>query len=54
MDIETVTIPVREYNALKRKIAWLNCLENAGVDNWNGIDYAYEIFAEEYPEYQND
>ena len=22
---------------------WLLCLENAGVDNWPGIDYAYEL-----------
>lgn len=21
----------------------LTCLENAGVDNWQGIDYAYEL-----------
>ena len=28
---------------------WVNCLEDAGVDNWEGISYAYEL----YNEYEN-
>jgi phosphoglycerate dehydrogenase-like enzyme len=26
------------------KLRWLQCLEGAGVDNWDGIDYADELF----------
>lgn len=22
---------------------WLSCLEDAGVDNWSGIDYAHDL-----------
>lgn len=34
----------------KRDLEWLRCLESAGVDNWDGVDYAYEMFNEIYPE----
>lgn len=53
-ETETVTIPMKEYMSLKRRSDWLDCLESAGVDNWQGIDYAYEIWREEYPEHQDD
>lgn len=26
---------------------WLQCLEDAGVDNWSGCDYAADLFREE-------
>ena len=42
-DEETVTITKREYESLKEDAEWLACLEGAGVDNWSGIDYAYEL-----------
>ena len=43
MNEETVTISKKEYESLKEDARWLQCLENAGVDNWPGIDYAYEL-----------
>lgn len=43
---ETVTITQKEYKRLKKKALWLSCLENAGVDNWDGYDYAQEILEE--------
>jgi len=43
MNEETITISKKEYESLKEDARWLQCLENAGVDNWQGIDYAYEI-----------
>ena len=52
--VETVTISKKEYEALIKQVNWLSCLENAGVDNWDGIDYAYEIFRDEYPEYHKE
>lgn len=39
----TVTIDVSEYDELKRASKKLEALEAAGVDNWQGYDYAMEI-----------
>lgn len=44
---KTVTITEEEYQSLLDDSLWLNCLENAGVDNWSGYDYARELFNEE-------
>ncbi len=41
--METVTIPKAEYDKLLEDQEWLECLNAAGVDNWDGIDYAYEL-----------
>ena len=47
-----VTIPSSEYEALIRSAFKLQCLENAGVDNWSGgYDIAMEAFREEYPDH---
>lgn len=43
----TVTISKEEYESLKEDARWLQCLENAGVDNWEGYDYARELWREE-------
>jgi hypothetical protein len=43
---ETITITIEEYKFLKKSAEWLTCLENAGVDNWDGIDYASELLEE--------
>lgn len=32
---------------LEEESKWLAALESAGVDNWQGIDFAKEIFEEE-------
>ena len=34
----------------ERDLEWLDCLRKAGVDNWNGYDYAQKLFSEHYPE----
>ena len=47
MSEETVTISKKEYESLKEDSRWLSCLEDAGVDNWDGIDYASELLAEQ-------
>lgn len=44
---EMVAIPKDEYDTLKRYAAELYALEEAGVDNWEGYEYAMEILAEE-------
>lgn len=45
----TVTIPQSEYDKLIEDSVFLNCLRNAGVDNWDG----YEIAQDEFQEYQD-
>lgn len=39
---ETVTIPVTEYESLKEDERFLGRLQAAGVDNWEGYEYAFE------------
>jgi|ERR1044072_3709428 hypothetical protein len=48
-----ITITADEYAKLKKDAAWLGCLEQAGVDNWDGCSYAADQFAKEFPEYQD-
>lgn len=43
-----VTISRKEYDSLLEDSAWLNCLQNAGVNNWCGWDYALELYQEQY------
>lgn len=41
-----ITISEEEYNAMLDRIMWLDALEAAGVDNWQGFDEAREIYKE--------
>ncbi|QMV48642.1 hypothetical protein [Bacillus phage SPO1L3] len=41
---ETITIPVEEYQHLIDRVSFLDCLESAGVDNWNGYGEAQEMY----------
>lgn len=47
MPEETITISRKEYLSLLEDATWLRCLESAGVDNWDGIDFAKELMADE-------
>ena len=49
-DEEMITVPKKKWLEMLDRLAWLYALEDAGVDNWNGIDYAYELFNEESPD----
>lgn len=42
-----VTITSDEYQELIESQKFLTALENAGVDNWGGYDFAIELFNEE-------
>lgn len=42
----TVTITEKDYQYMIEQINWLNCLNAAGVDNWEGIDYANCLYDE--------
>lgn len=41
---ETVTISKSEYEKLLEDSIWLSYLNAAGVDNWQGIDTAQEMY----------
>ena len=43
---ETITISKKEYDRLIKVDKWMDALEGAGVDNWQGIDGAYDILGE--------
>lgn len=47
LEIETVTISKKEYESLIEDSEWLRCLEGAGVDNWDGYDYARDLQREQ-------
>lgn len=46
MNEEMITVSQEEYDDLVSDVAFLRALEAAGVDNWEGYDYACEIFQE--------
>lgn len=41
---KTIEIPYELFQEMKDDIGWLRALEIAGVDNWEGIDYASELY----------
>lgn len=43
---EIVTISAEELEELRRDSLLLECIQDAGVDNWGGWDYALETFRE--------
>jgi hypothetical protein len=45
-DDEFISISKAEYEELLEDARFLQCLQNAGVDNWDGYDYAREEFYE--------
>jgi len=44
---EQVTIPVKVYKDLMDNILFLTCLQEAGVNNWEGYSYAQELYQEQ-------
>ena len=38
-----VSIPLEKYRELLEQAHILRCLEQAGVDNWEGYSYAQEL-----------
>ena len=43
---ETITISKKESESLLEDQKLLECLQGAGVDNWDGYDYAMEMMKE--------
>lgn len=46
-DDDIIVISLEEYAEMKEELRWLQCLEEAGVDNWDGYDYALELYDSE-------
>lgn len=44
--MSTVSIPQEDYDEILERLMWLDALEAAGVDNWEGYEVALEIFQE--------
>lgn len=44
MNPKTVIITEEEYQELLEDARFLAALQSAGVDNWNGYDFALDIF----------
>ena len=40
----TVHIAAKEYHRLIDNVIWTNALEEAGIEEWDGIEDAREIF----------
>lgn len=47
---EKISIDKKYYDTLKRAMALLQCLQECGVDNWEGYSEAQQLFAEMYPD----
>lgn len=45
-ETKTIIILKERYEELLETERWLAALENAGVDNWTGIDFARELHRE--------
>jgi hypothetical protein len=45
-----VTISKKEYDQLVDDSFFLNCLRNAGVDNWDGFEFTLDEFLEDEDE----
>lgn len=51
MSEENITITLKEYKRLRKDSYILGLLEGAGVDNWQGYDFALEEFDEDELEF---
>ena len=47
MNEDQVCISAAELAELREDSKFLDCLRAAGVDNWDGYDYAQEIYNDE-------
>ncbi len=42
----TISVTLSEYNRLVKQDIWVDCLERAGVDNWDGYGFAIKYYRE--------
>lgn len=48
--VDTIEEACERIHGLEREVAFLRCLEAAGVDNWPGYSEAFRIMEEDYPD----
>lgn len=48
--MNVIAIDRDEFEAMLDRLHWLECLEDAGVDNWVGFDYARDLYNEDLSE----
>lgn len=51
---ERVSVPEKNYKRLIDRDLLLSCLERAGVDGWEGYDYALELYYGQESEIRED
>ena len=54
MSEEMITITKAEYDELIQNYNFMQCLERAGVDNWDGYEYAIELYSEIEKEWEDE
>lgn len=42
----SVVVSAKWWAVIQDEMTWLACLDEAGVDDWDGIDYAHELYDE--------
>ena len=45
---EMITLVREAESSIEPRLAWLDALEAAGVDNWEGCSHAADMMTEEY------
>ena len=50
---EMITVSLKRYKELRNAEYELECLNCAGVDNWDGRDFAYEDWDPPYPDLED-
>ncbi len=50
---QMVTIPLKDWESAVEDQTWLRCLEDAGVDNWEGISFACQLLEEDKTNEEN-
>lgn len=41
--VYVIPVDIADSGDIEGQLNWLACLEEAGVDNWSGIDYAIQL-----------
>ena len=48
--VNAVVLDLERYEELLETERWLSCLEAVGLDNWDGIGYASNLFRQDTEE----
>ena len=48
--MDRIELPIEQWEKIQERLAWLDALEEAGVDNWEGGEEAMRIYRETCPD----